>query len=61
MNEAVKRIPGHRFLHAPGPTRVPNEVMEAMSRQPMDLGDPRVDAVIAAVGSAKSRASSGLR
>ena len=42
------RIPGHRFLHAPGPTRVPGEVMEAMSRQPMDLADPRVDAVIAA-------------
>ena len=43
-----QRIPGHRFLHAPGPTRVPNEVMEAMSRQPMDLADPRVDAMIAA-------------
>ena len=42
-----QRIPGHRFLHAPGPTRVPNEVMEAMSRQPMDLADPRVDAMIA--------------
>ncbi|CAN5292427.1 aminotransferase class V-fold PLP-dependent enzyme [soil metagenome] len=42
------RIPGHRFLHSPGPTRVPDEVREAMSRQPMDLGDPRVDALIAA-------------
>ncbi|CAN5843698.1 aminotransferase class V-fold PLP-dependent enzyme [soil metagenome] len=41
------RIPGHRFLHSPGPTRVPDEVREAMSRQPMDLGDPRVDALIA--------------
>jgi alanine-glyoxylate transaminase/serine-glyoxylate transaminase/serine-pyruvate transaminase len=36
------RIPGRRFLHAPGPTPVPDEVMQAMSNQPMDLGDPRV-------------------
>ena len=42
------RIPGSRFLHAPGPTHVPAEVMEAMSRQPMDMADPRVDAIIAA-------------
>jgi alanine-glyoxylate transaminase/serine-glyoxylate transaminase/serine-pyruvate transaminase len=42
------RIPGHRFLHSPGPTRVPDEVVAAMSRQPMDLADPRVDQVIAA-------------
>jgi alanine-glyoxylate transaminase / serine-glyoxylate transaminase / serine-pyruvate transaminase len=41
------RIPGHRFLHSPGPTRVPDEVMDAMRRQPMDLADPRVDALIA--------------
>jgi alanine-glyoxylate transaminase/serine-glyoxylate transaminase/serine-pyruvate transaminase len=40
------RIPGHRFLHSPGPSRVPDEVLHAMSRQPMDMGDPRVDAVI---------------
>ncbi|MFY9512847.1 MAG: aminotransferase class V-fold PLP-dependent enzyme [Rubrivivax sp.] len=42
------RIPGSRFLHAPGPTRVPDEVLHAMQRQPMDLGDPRVPALIAA-------------
>ena len=41
------RIAGHRFLHSPGPTRVPDEVMDAMRRQPMDLADPRVDALIA--------------
>ncbi len=43
-----QRIPGRRFLHSPGPTPVPDEVLHAMSRQPMDMGDPRVDAVIAA-------------
>lgn len=43
------RIPGRRFLHSPGPTPVPDEVMQAMSRQPMDMGDPRVDATIAEV------------
>lgn len=42
------RLPGHRFLHSPGPSRVPDEVLHAMSRQPMDMGDPRVDACIAA-------------
>jgi alanine-glyoxylate transaminase/serine-glyoxylate transaminase/serine-pyruvate transaminase len=42
------RIPGHRFLHSPGPTRVPDAVLHAMSRQPMDLADPRVDECIAA-------------
>ncbi len=42
------RIPGYRFLHSPGPTRVPDEVLHAMSRQPMDLGDPRVSLMIEA-------------
>ena len=42
------RIPGQRFLHAPGPTRLPDEVLQAMSRQPMDLADPRLDLTIAA-------------
>jgi len=42
------RIPGHRFLHSPGPTRVPDAVRDAMGRQPMDLGDPRLDHCIAA-------------
>ena len=41
------RIPGHRFLHAPGPSHVPPEVMHAMSRQPMDMADERLDQVIA--------------
>ncbi len=36
------RIPGLRLLHAPGPTRVPDEVVAAMARQPMDLADPRL-------------------
>ncbi len=44
----MSRIPGHRFLHSPGPTRVPDEVVHAMSRQPMDLADPRVAQLIAA-------------
>jgi alanine-glyoxylate transaminase/serine-glyoxylate transaminase/serine-pyruvate transaminase len=46
--DKTPRIPGHRFLHSPGPSRVPDEVLHAMSRQPMDLGDARVDACIAA-------------
>lgn len=37
------RIPGRRFLHSPGPTHVPDAVLDAMHRQPMDLADPRVD------------------
>jgi alanine-glyoxylate transaminase/serine-glyoxylate transaminase/serine-pyruvate transaminase len=42
------RIPGVRLLHSPGPTRVPDEVVHAMARQPTDLADPRVGALIAA-------------
>ena len=42
------RIPGRRLLHSPGPTPLPDEVLHAMSQQPMDLADPRVDANIAA-------------
>jgi len=44
----ASRFPGRRFLHSPGPTPLPDAVMHAMSVQPMDLGDPRVDANIAA-------------
>src|SRR5436190_4840700 len=44
---ANPRIPGRRFLHAPGPTPVPDEVLQAMSNQPMDLSDPRVNRTIA--------------
>jgi alanine-glyoxylate transaminase/serine-glyoxylate transaminase/serine-pyruvate transaminase len=40
------RIPGHRFLHSPGPTRLPDAVLHAMSRQPMDLADTRLDDII---------------
>ena len=45
---APARIPGRRLLHSPGPTPVPDEVLHALSLQPMDMGDPRVDAGIAA-------------
>ena len=48
MTQAT-RFPGRRFLHSPGPTPLPDAVLHAMSVQPMDLGDPRVDANIAAV------------
>ena len=46
MNEI--RLPGTRLLHSPGPTHVPEAVLHAMHRQPMDLADPRVAANIAA-------------
>ncbi len=42
------RIPGIRLLHSPGPTRVPDEVVNAMARQPTDLGDARLHMMIAA-------------
>ncbi len=42
------RIPGRRFLHSPGPTPLPEAVLHAMSQQPMDLADPRVDDCITA-------------
>ena len=41
-------IPGHRFLHAPGPTHLHRAVLEAMGRQPLDHGDPRLPALVAA-------------
>ena len=40
------RIPGIRFVHSPGPTHVPDEVMHAMQRPMTDLADPRVGALI---------------
>ncbi len=43
----MTRIPGTRFLHSPGPTHLPDEVLDAMHRQSMDLGDPRVAEIIA--------------
>ena len=48
MTPTSPRIPGRRFLHSPGPTPLPEAVLQAMSAQPMDLADPRVDANIAA-------------
>lgn len=48
MSATPARIPGRRLLHSPGPTPLPDAVLHAMSAQPMDLGDPRVDANIAA-------------
>ncbi len=42
------RIPGLRLLHSPGPTRVPDEVVNAMARQPTDLSDARLPPLIAA-------------
>ncbi|GMV45887.1 MAG: hypothetical protein AMXMBFR66_12850 [Pseudomonadota bacterium] len=44
---ASPRIPGFRFLHSPGPTRVPDEVMHAMQQPMMDLMDPRVADLVA--------------
>lgn len=49
------RIPGRRLLHSPGPTPLPDEVLHALSGQPMDLGDPRVSATIAACESGVRR------
>ena len=48
MTHPAPRIPGRRLLHSPGPTPLPDAVLHAMSAQPMDLADPRVDANIAA-------------
>jgi alanine-glyoxylate transaminase/serine-glyoxylate transaminase/serine-pyruvate transaminase len=42
------RIPGMRLLHSPGPTRVPDEVVNAMARQPTDLADGRLPLLIGA-------------
>jgi alanine-glyoxylate transaminase/serine-glyoxylate transaminase/serine-pyruvate transaminase len=48
MSLNTPRIPGRRLLHSPGPTPLPDEVLHALMRQPMDMGDPRVDETIAA-------------
>lgn len=42
-------IPGNVFLHSPGPTHVPDDVLHAMSRQPMELSDPRLAHTVDAV------------
>jgi alanine-glyoxylate transaminase / serine-glyoxylate transaminase / serine-pyruvate transaminase len=38
---------GVKFLHSPGPTHVPDIVLQAMAAQPMDLGNPRLASLIA--------------
>jgi len=48
VNPVNPRVPGIRSLHSPGPTRVPDAVMHAMTRPMMDLMDPRVGALIRA-------------
>lgn len=42
MSSDSTRFPGRRFLHSPGPTHLPDEVLDALHRQPMDLADPRL-------------------
>lgn len=53
------RIPGKRLLHSPGPTRLPDEVLQAMSRQPvgasrgralLDAGAKTAQGAVAALG-----------
>ncbi|MDM0010012.1 aminotransferase class V-fold PLP-dependent enzyme [Variovorax sp. J22G73] len=44
---SLPRIPGSVFLHAPGPTRLPPQVVDAMGTQPLELGDPALDTLIA--------------
>jgi alanine-glyoxylate transaminase/serine-glyoxylate transaminase/serine-pyruvate transaminase len=46
--KTTARIPGMRLLHSPGPTRIPDEVVNAMARQPTDLGDARLPVLVAA-------------
>ena len=46
--KTAARIPGMRLLHSPGPTRVPDEVVNAMARQPTDLADGRLATLIGA-------------
>jgi alanine-glyoxylate transaminase/serine-glyoxylate transaminase/serine-pyruvate transaminase len=43
---AFPYFPGVRLLHSPGPSNVPKAVLDAMTKQPMDMGDPRVDACV---------------
>lgn len=43
---AFPYFPGVRLLHSPGPSNVPKAVLDAMTQQPMDMGDPRVDACV---------------
>jgi alanine-glyoxylate transaminase/serine-glyoxylate transaminase/serine-pyruvate transaminase len=47
FEDLYPRIPGRRLLQSPGPTPIPDAVLQAMSGQPFDHGDPRLDAFIA--------------
>ena len=49
MSPTPSRDPGRQFLHSPGPSHVPLEVMQAMGRQPMDMADPRLGQTITAI------------
>ena len=46
-SNASGRAPGRRLLHSPGPTPLPDAVLQAMLLPPMDMGDPRQDQTIA--------------
>lgn len=46
MQTSTEYFAGLRFLHAPGPTHVPKDVMDAMSDQPLDMGDPRQEELV---------------
>jgi len=47
MSNTVPYFAGLRFLHAPGPTHVPKAVMDAISEQPLDMADLRLEPVVA--------------
>lgn len=38
--------PGRQFLHTPGPTAIPDRVLNAMHRQPLDLSDPQLAEIV---------------
>lgn len=46
MQTSTEYFAGLRLLHAPGPTHVPKDVMDAMSDQPLDMGDPRLEELV---------------
>lgn len=38
--------PGRQFLHTPGPSAIPDRVLNAMHRQPLDLSDPQLADIV---------------
>lgn len=46
MKQADHFFAGLRFLHSPGPTHVPKAVMDALTGQPLDMADERLDPLI---------------